>query len=94
MHRFLDFLAESKLEEDAPVNAVGTGAIAGCGVGPQGEPGVHLKKKKKLDDITVTEDLDEADREAAAKAVHDAWMDHQKAQGHTSHKSQIGRAHV
>ena len=33
------------LEEDAPVNAVGTGAVAGIGVGPQGEPGV---KKRKL----------------------------------------------
>ena len=28
-----------------PTNSVGTGAVAGIGVGPQGEPGV---KKKKL----------------------------------------------
>ena len=33
------------LEEDAPVNAASSGAVAGIGVGPQGEPG---KKKKKL----------------------------------------------
>jgi len=38
---------EKPLKEDAPVNAVGDGsAVAGLGVGPQGEPGV--KKKKKL----------------------------------------------
>jgi hypothetical protein len=41
------------LEEDGaaagiggtPTNSVGGGAIAGCGVGPQGEPGVSKKKK-------------------------------------------------
>ena len=32
--------------EDAPVNAVGGGNVAGLGVGPQGEPGVPRKKKK------------------------------------------------
>ena len=36
------------LKEDAPTNAAGTGAIAGLGVGPQGEPGVNMKKKKKV----------------------------------------------
>jgi hypothetical protein len=36
------------IEEDAPVNAVGGGNIAGIGVGPQGEPGVYNKKKKDL----------------------------------------------
>ena len=34
--------------EDAPVNAVGGGNIAGIGVGPQGEPGVTKKKKKDI----------------------------------------------
>jgi hypothetical protein len=29
----------------APTNAVGGGAIAGIGVGPQGEPGIKKKKK-------------------------------------------------
>jgi hypothetical protein len=36
------------MQEDAPVNAVGGGQIAGVGVGAQGEPGVNLKKKKKV----------------------------------------------
>ena len=36
------------LEEDAPVNAAGSGAVAGIGVGPQGEPGVNVKKKKNV----------------------------------------------
>ena len=35
-------------KEDAPVNATGSGTIAGLGVGPQGEPGVNMKKKKKV----------------------------------------------
>ena len=33
--------------EDAPANAVGGGNIAGVGVGPDGEPGVNPKKKKR-----------------------------------------------
>jgi hypothetical protein len=32
----------------SPVNNVGDGNIAGLGVGPQGEPGVHKKKKKDV----------------------------------------------
>lgn len=36
----------SKLNEDAPVNAVGGGNIAGVGVGPQGEPGI--KKRPRI----------------------------------------------
>jgi hypothetical protein len=31
-----------------PTNSVGGGAIAGVGVGPQGEPGVNMKKRKKV----------------------------------------------
>ena len=35
------------VKEDAPTNSVGSGsAVAGLGVGPQGEPGI--KKKKKI----------------------------------------------
>lgn len=36
-----------KLKEDVPANNVGgaAGAIAGVGVGPDGEPGVKKKKK-------------------------------------------------
>jgi hypothetical protein len=33
-------------KEDGIANVVGGGAIAGVGVGKDGEPGVHLKKKK------------------------------------------------
>jgi hypothetical protein len=32
----------------APTNSVGPGQIAGLGVGPQGEPGVSKKNKKKV----------------------------------------------
>jgi hypothetical protein len=35
------YILKPKLEEDAPANAAGGGAIAGIGVGPQGEPGVQ-----------------------------------------------------
>lgn len=49
----LDHLAEypdyydrlEKVEEDAPAMAAGHGAVAGLGVGPQGEPGVPRKKR-------------------------------------------------
>ena len=36
------------MQEDAPVNAASSGAVAGIGVGAQGEPGVNLKKKKNI----------------------------------------------
>ncbi len=32
-------------KEDAPTMSAGSGAIAGIGVGPQGEPGVNRKKR-------------------------------------------------
>ena len=35
------------IDEDMPTNAAGHGAVAGIGVGPDGEPGVHPRKKKK-----------------------------------------------
>lgn len=35
------------LVEDAPANAAGTGAVAGLGVGPQGEPGVALRRRRR-----------------------------------------------
>jgi len=38
---------KNKIKEDAPVNNVGGGNIAGVGVGPAGEPGVMPRKKKK-----------------------------------------------
>jgi hypothetical protein len=42
---YWDKYAEPVKQEDAPVNSVGTGAVAGIGVGPNGEPGVNKKKK-------------------------------------------------
>jgi dihydroxyacetone kinase len=39
--------AVKKIAEDGAVNAAGAGNVAGLGVGPQGEPGVHMKKRKK-----------------------------------------------
>jgi hypothetical protein len=39
------------IEEDAPTNAVGGGSVAGLGVGPMGEPGVHPRKKKKKETL-------------------------------------------
>jgi hypothetical protein len=44
----------NKLEEEggmmggSPTNNAGDGNIAGLGVGPQGEPGVDKKRKKKV----------------------------------------------
>ena len=35
------------IDEDMPTNAAGRGAVAGIGVGPDGEPGINPKKKKK-----------------------------------------------
>lgn len=34
-------------EEGVAANCAGGGAIAGIGVGPQGEPGIRKKKKKE-----------------------------------------------
>ena len=39
------------IEEDAPTNAAGTGSVAGLGIGPMGEPGVHRRKKKKKETL-------------------------------------------
>ncbi len=35
------------IKEDAPTNNVGSGAIAGAGVGAMGEPGVSVKAQRK-----------------------------------------------
>lgn len=55
-NQYLDYTTESldvnqKFEtmfEDAVVNSAGGGAVAGIGVGPQGEPGVSKKRQKKI----------------------------------------------
>ena len=41
----------SEIDEDAPANQVGGGSVAGLGVGPMGEPGVHPRKKKKKETL-------------------------------------------
>jgi hypothetical protein len=46
MKTFKQFLEEDGEGATAPANNVGCGAIAGVGIGPQGEPGVNMKKKK------------------------------------------------
>ena len=43
----------SNYKEDAPANASGGGAIAGVGVGPEGEPGVMLPRKKNKKDAVM-----------------------------------------
>jgi hypothetical protein len=52
MKSFKQFVIEADIKEDGiavpgPTNVVGNGAIAGTG-GPGGEPGVNLKKKRKV----------------------------------------------
>ena len=41
------------IDEDAPANAVGGGSVAGLGVGPMGEPGVHPRRKKKKKETLI-----------------------------------------
>lgn len=46
MKTFKEYLQEDGVVGGgAPANSVGSGAIAGVGIGPQGEPGVSKKKK-------------------------------------------------
>lgn len=56
MKTFKQFLEEDGEGAVAPVNNVGGGAIAGVGIGPQGEPGVS-PKRKKLNPVLTTEPL-------------------------------------
>ena len=46
--KFRELDSEHDVHEEVAVNAAGAGNVAGIGVGPQGEPGVHMKKKKKV----------------------------------------------
>jgi len=41
------YMKKNHMKEDAPVNNVGGGAIAGAGVGQMGEPGVSTKAQRK-----------------------------------------------
>lgn len=45
MKSFIEHL--KSIKEDAPTTCAGSGAIAGIGVGPQGEPPGKLAKRKK-----------------------------------------------
>jgi len=59
LQRILDILhedGEGAVAGGVPANNVGGGQIAGLGVGPKGEPGVQLprKKKKKIDEAQTT----------------------------------------
>lgn len=48
LQKYMQFVEENaEVFEDAPANNVGGGAIAGVGVGPDGEPGVSRKKQKE-----------------------------------------------
>jgi len=48
LNEYINIVFENKVfDEDAPVNAAGGGAIAGIGVGPDGEPGMPKKKQKE-----------------------------------------------
>ena len=76
---------EEEQREDAPANSAGGGGVAGIGVGPDGEPGVHVKKKKK-DDMkthimsflkrfkTVKEDNEMRASEIASQASNDSEL--------------------
>jgi hypothetical protein len=56
--RFAQFLAcpstyalvEGLIDEDAPAMSAGAGGVAGIGIGPQGEPGVKLPRKRRVDE--------------------------------------------
>lgn len=47
-------MSRTPLDEDVPVMSAGSGQIAGIGVGPQGEPGVKLprKRRREMDEET------------------------------------------
>ena len=42
------------LQEEGIVNVVGAGKIAGLGIGPDGEPGVHIRRRKKKKNVKRT----------------------------------------
>jgi hypothetical protein len=64
----------SSVNEDAPVNSVGAGQVAGLGVGPKGEPGRGgpLLRRKKFAGHTVFE--------VSSKIFHTARMSKRKGQ--------------
>ena len=51
MRKWTEISPFTGMEEDAPTNSAGTGSVAGIGIGPMGEPGVHPRKKKKKETL-------------------------------------------
>lgn len=51
------YISKKKMEEDAPVNAIGLGGIEGAGIGAKGEPGRAPGKKLKNQDPLMSADL-------------------------------------
>jgi len=88
LDRFIDengsVIAEAAKLEDAPVNNVGGGNIAGAGVGLNGEPGVSKKNvkkhKKRIRDIMGTVKMEDAVAQAQMKARQAAEADRLKDQ--------------
>ena len=91
MKKWIEVSPYTGIEEDAPTNAVGGGSVAGLGVGPMGEPGVHRRKKKKKE--TLIDGRTKAYREhrkklevarvkrmetkkGRGKFTADEWLDH------------------
>ena len=62
------------LNEEAPANAVGGGHIAGVGVGPQGEPGVDMRRKNQRNRICLSE-LKGTYREFTTTKTHGNWLE-------------------
>lgn len=54
MQTAADYMA-TEMSEEAPTMSVGSGKIAGMGVGPQGEPGVTPKAMKRYKDKNAAE---------------------------------------
>lgn len=51
----VDNVWAARMQEEAPTMSVGSGKIAGMGVGPQGEPGVTPKAMKRYKDKNAAE---------------------------------------
>jgi len=55
MKNYKDFVSQTQQNEDAPANSAGGGNIAGIGVGPAGEPGIHPKARQRYIDANQAE---------------------------------------
>lgn len=75
----LDALNEDEIEEDACANAAGNGGVAGIGVGPKGEPGVKLPRKKHVDEDE--DELEESLEDTAAVFEVDSDRFHKARHG-------------